>query len=305
MNDASVFSKGLVIHVTAKGWRLLEIAEKLEIVKRDYTRHIMRPFKLIELNDFLKDATGMSEILTPAEKQIAVMHELQHVYVQPGEDLVPGYSHMELSARQSICKNSTNLSKRIIPQCTASNEFCHEFLTVHAFLHHHLIVSYFALHNPDDLSNLEGEWLKSFWDKNPYEGIRAYFGDNTCLYFNFLQYYTLFLILPALIGLGMMIVPEHWYNKLVFGVCIINMVHVTVYLIMWQRFQSQLAFRWGTLKMVNWEPARENHKGVLGHDPVTGRVERLYPHSYVLMKVLYTKFMMFFHLLVFHVTFML
>lgn len=96
-------NESLVVHVTAAGWRLLEVAQKLEIKKMDYSRGLLRPFKMNDLRCFLNDSMEISDILSPAEKQIVVMHELKHLYVHPMEKQVPGYPHIHLATGQSIC----------------------------------------------------------------------------------------------------------------------------------------------------------------------------------------------------------
>lgn len=90
--------------MTASSWRLLEVAEKLEIQKKDYITDAIRPFQVNEISHFLNDDMDISEVLSPAEKQMVVAHELQNLSALPGEQHVPGYKHLRLTTGQSLCK---------------------------------------------------------------------------------------------------------------------------------------------------------------------------------------------------------
>lgn len=150
--------------------------------------------------------------------------------------------------------------------------------SVHVYTSKRLISSYFALHQEEELNKLEGRWFSAFWAELPYEDIRSYFGDQTCLYFNFVAYYSYWLTIPAIIGIIMRLLPQYLFQYLVFYFCIINMLLVTIFLITWQRFQSRLTYSWGTIRMSHWEEPRDNHYGQLTLDPVTGQLQRKYPY---------------------------
>ncbi|CAL8104443.1 unnamed protein product [Orchesella dallaii] len=205
--------EGLVVHVTAADWRQLEVAEILEIKKMDFKQEEPAPreFKFKELGRFLSEGMKVSQLLSPAEKQMVVLHELRNVRVKPGEKHVPGYD--------------------------------------------------------DTIHILPGDSLQE---------IRSYFGDDVCLYFNFVAFYNAWLIVPAIFGLIMAFLPSQAFHSTVVYFCFLNMMFVILFLINWQRKCSELAFLWGTLKMNKWEEPRPSYVGELSIDPVTGKFQRSY-----------------------------
>ncbi|ODM92879.1 Anoctamin-10 [Orchesella cincta] len=244
--------EGLTVHVTASDWRQLEVAEMMELKKMDYKRDDPAPreFTLKEVGNFLSEDMKHHEILTSAEKQMVVMHELRNLQSRPGERHVPGYDAIQLLPGDSL---------------------------LHVYATSKLITSYFALHQADELNKLKGKWFWESFNKLPYEEIRSYYGDGVCLYFNFVAYYNAWLIVPAFFGLIMTLLPTQAFNSAVIYFCFLNMMFVILFLVNWQRKCSEISFLWGTLKMNRWEEQRADYDGVLAIDPVTGRFQRAYP----------------------------
>jgi hypothetical protein len=78
--------ESLVLHVTANILRFLEVAEFLGLKKLDATG-ALREFHVRELDDFLHGEILLDSIITPAEKQLIVLNELQGVRALPGSKL--------------------------------------------------------------------------------------------------------------------------------------------------------------------------------------------------------------------------
>lgn len=58
-----------------------------------------------------------------------------------------------------------------------------------------------------------------------------------------------------------------------------------MFLVVWKRKCSALAYRWGTITMTNLDIPRIGFYGTIGKDPITGRMQPQYPiwKTYVLM----------------------
>jgi len=101
--DQLLFFQGLTLHVSASKIKLLEVAEELELKKRD-KNGLIREFTVSQLDDFLEDGMHVDDLLTTAERQYIVRHELENIRAQKEDDQVPGYSAFHLYEGQSIGK---------------------------------------------------------------------------------------------------------------------------------------------------------------------------------------------------------
>ena len=94
--------QNLTVHVTSGSQQLLELAEEMDIRKRD--KHgVLREFTMHELEDFINPA-DKSELLSSSEKQTLVRHELENIRALSHEICVLGYPEYPLYEGQSICK---------------------------------------------------------------------------------------------------------------------------------------------------------------------------------------------------------
>lgn len=77
--------------------------------------------------------------------------------------------------------------------------------------------------------------------------IKAYFGETIALYFSFLEFYTQYLIPPAVIGfLYFCFFPAGNTDNVVFA--ILNVIWATVFLELWKRKGATIVYQWGRLK---------------------------------------------------------
>lgn len=114
------------------------------------------------------------------------------------------------------------------------------------------------------------------------EDIRLYFGESVALYFIFLGFYTTALIPPTILGFVAMLIPQ---TTTVFF-CFFNVLWVTLFLEIWKRKSSELAFLWGTIGMTSLDEPRCEHRGVMGLDEATGRYQAQYPRWKTNLKVM-------------------
>lgn len=101
--DQLLFFQGLTLHVSASKFKFLEVAEELELKKRD-RRGLTREFVASQLDDFLEDGMHVDDLLTTVERQYIVRHELENIRAQKEDDQVSGYPAFRLYQGQSIGK---------------------------------------------------------------------------------------------------------------------------------------------------------------------------------------------------------
>ncbi|KAG8261475.1 hypothetical protein J6590_071452 [Homalodisca vitripennis] len=187
-------TKSLIFHVSATNQKLLELAEEQSIRKKDL-KGSLRDFTVVEQSEF----GGGSDILSTAEKEYLVRHELENIRALENEKAIPGYPRILLYEGQSIFA---------------------------ACVHYNLLQQLFPLHDEDVLRKLGHKWYLSLFKKQPFEEIREYFGESIALYFQFLGYYTYALIVPMVLGfLQLCLAPE---NIALF--CIINVLWASVFM---------------------------------------------------------------------------
>ncbi|XP_048849195.1 anoctamin-10 [Brienomyrus brachyistius] len=240
------------IFLVGASWqRLLIGAEDLGLIK-EFSDGSMRTFTYANREDF-KDFQGDGDgFLSMAECQLIIKHELDSLRAKQ-ETYVPGYPKIKLYPGKSIVRRMH--SKGILLQI-------------------------FPLHDKEELKRLSSTWYQQIrLAFQPLDDIRHYFGESLALYFGFLEYFTLAMLPMAIIGIPYYFFDwENYDNYVVFAIC--NLVWTTVMLEMWKRFGACLAYSWGTLSRKKaFEEPRPGFHGVLGHNPVTGREEPVYPNA--------------------------
>ena len=93
----------MTLHVSASKIKFLEVAEELDLKKRDKCG-LVREFVVSQLEDFLEDGMHVDDLLTAAERQYIVRHELENIRALKEDDQVPGYPAFRLYEGQSIGK---------------------------------------------------------------------------------------------------------------------------------------------------------------------------------------------------------
>ncbi|XP_067003378.1 anoctamin-10 isoform X2 [Anabrus simplex] len=239
-------NKGITLHVSASKIKFLEVAEELELKKRD-REGILREFTVSQLEDFLDEGMHMDDLLTTAERQRIVRHELENIRALMEDDHVPGHPGLSLYEGQSILQ---------------------------ACLHWKLVEQLYPLHEKEVLKKLGKKWYGTLFRKQPFEEIRLYFGEAVSLYFIFLGFYTTALVIPMILGFIQLLVSA---ESITFF-CLFNVLWVTVFLEIWKRKSNELAFSWGTINMTSLDDdPRPNFRGHMAVDRVTGRIQPQFP----------------------------
>ncbi|KAL7045117.1 hypothetical protein ACKWTF_002152 [Chironomus riparius] len=239
--------KGLIIHISASKLRLLELADEIGFTKP--TRNGMRNFNIGCLDDFLFDNMTMDDILTPADKQFVIKYALENIKAQADERQLPGYAAVSLYHGQSI---------------------------IHAAMSEELIVNMFTLHDKEFMKRIGTEWwnLRKMFYNQPIEKIRKYFGDAIGFYFSFVGFYTSALVIPTILGILQFLFGD---GETTPYFCCLYVVWMAVFLEIWKRKCSAMAYKWGTLSLATIELPRPDYYGKLGRDPITGKLTPQYP----------------------------
>uniref|UniRef100_A0A1A8KBC8 Anoctamin n=1 Tax=Nothobranchius kuhntae TaxID=321403 RepID=A0A1A8KBC8_NOTKU len=262
-------ASGDIIVVSAPRCTLQRAVEELGLCKM-YCNGDMEAFSYSDRDNF-KNSDNMEGFLTLAERQYIVKYELDGLRAQ--KDLrVPG-----------LPENFTLKKRDIIWQKLGSVG---------------VIVDTLPLHNPNKLKDLSKAWYFGNQLVQPLDEINEYFGSPVAFYFSFLDFYTWSLLPPAMMGLFIAYssgddqkeIPEAGSQVgeiqedsgfVISGhmiLAVFSMLWSTVVMEMWKRRSASLSYRWGTLNLAErFAEPRPGYRGELGTNPVTGRVEPLFP----------------------------
>uniref|UniRef100_A0A8C6VUP8 Anoctamin n=1 Tax=Nothobranchius furzeri TaxID=105023 RepID=A0A8C6VUP8_NOTFU len=259
---------GDIIVVSAPRCTLQRAVEELGLCKM-YCNGDMEAFSYSDRDNF-KNSDNMEGFLTLAERQYIVKYELDGLRAQ--KDLrVPG-----------LPENFTLKKRDIIWQKLGSVG---------------VIVDTLPLHNPNKLKDLSKAWYFGNQLVQPLDEINEYFGSPVAFYFSFLDFYTWSLLPPAMMGLFILPITNFAGDMSPAGsqvgeiqedsgfvisghmiLAVFSMLWSTVVMEMWKRRSASLSYRWGTLNLAErFAEPRPGYRGELGTNPVTGRVEPLFP----------------------------
>ncbi|KAG8202152.1 hypothetical protein JTE90_010511 [Oedothorax gibbosus] len=240
-----VESEGTLLEIGADNIRLLEAAEALEITKEDKNGNI-KEFIFSSLDLFLKPGMNMDNLLNTSEKQRIVQEEIIGIRSME-KKMLNGYSDVKLFPGQSI-----------IEVCKLNG----------------IITNMFPLHESTELETLRNKWnFKSF----PLGDIRNYFGESVAFYFEFICFYNWALLPPAIVGAIQTVISFDITRSHIFF-AIFKMIWLTLFLECWKRRSNELAYTWGTLRLVNIPKLHPTFRGMhMDIDPVTKQHVPVYP----------------------------
>lgn len=238
-------NEGSIVEIGATNIRLLVGAEEMEIVKKDRYNNV-REFVFSEIDKFILPGTDVHSLLSTSEKQRIILDQLMKLQAMEKKKLI-GYSNIQLYPGQSViqvCKNNG------------------------------IIECMFPLHESSELKSLKNKWS---WKCLPLSDIRNYFGEAVAFYFAFIFYYTWALLVPAVIGALQTIISFDISRSYIFFASI-KMIWLTIFLEFWKRKSNELAYTWGTLKIVNIPQLHPTFRGRhMEIDPVTKKYVPVYP----------------------------
>lgn len=262
---------GDIMVISAPRCTLLRATEELGLCKT-YQNGDMEAFSYNDRDNF-KDSDNMEDFLTLAERQYMVKYELDGLRAQ--RDLrIPGLpDRCTLHKRDNIWQKLQSAG---------------------------VIKDTFPLHHYTKLKDLSDAWYSGNQLSQPLDSVNGYFGSSVAFYFSFLDFYTWSLLPPALLGLLITYFSNSVQKEVVESVsgsqdlgdqddsapavsghmlqAVFSMLWSTVVMELWKRRSSTLSYRWGTLHLAErFAEPRPGFHGDLGVNPITGRVEPLFP----------------------------
>ena len=250
---------GLVLHVSAPKRRLFELAEAMDLKKRDFELDVTRPFKADESKVF--GESGVVGPLTISDIHKCVLHAMESVHLDASTKCLPGHP------KEHVMKRSP-----VLDAYRSSG-----------------LIDTFPIHDDESLTKLYGDWKRSPLLSPPVDLVRDYFGENIAFYVSFTAFYTRFLIPTAALGVVQFVTDKllgySYYNTVVF--CLLNLVVVTVFLEMWKRRSNDHSYKWGTGGKLRHKRPRAQFRGEYGINPITGREEVRYPTQKTIQKLIF------------------
>uniref|UniRef100_A0A667YBR8 Anoctamin n=1 Tax=Myripristis murdjan TaxID=586833 RepID=A0A667YBR8_9TELE len=255
---------GDIIVVSAPKCTLLRATEELGLCK-PYRSGDMAAFSYHDRDNF-KDS-GDQVFLTLAERQHIVKYELDGVRAQ--RDLrIPG-----LPDSLALAFAGSKLE------------------------HAGVILDTLPLHHQDKLKALSKAWYSGNQLTQPLDEVHSYFGGTVAFYFSFLEFYTWSLLPPAVLGVAITYFSGAVEKEAVDSVsgsdvpsdeegsvsghmvqAVFSMLWSTVVMELWKRRSASLSYRWGSFHLAErFAEPRPGFHGDMGVNPVTGRVEPLFP----------------------------
>ncbi|KAM9754308.1 LOW QUALITY PROTEIN: anoctamin-10 [Menidia menidia] len=223
--------------------------------------------------DGFRDADNMEAFLTLAERQFIVKYALDGMRAKT-ELKIPGLpDSCRLLNRDSIWLKLSSAG---------------------------VVLDTFPLHQPEKLRALSEAWYSGNQLAQPLDAVNEYFGGEVAFYFGFLDFYTWSLLPPALLGLCIAYFSGEVQREMVESVsgavgapppppsggpvgghalqAVFSMLWSTLAIELWKRRGNALGYRWGAPpRAARFAEPRPGFHGDLGVNPVTGRVEPLFP----------------------------
>ncbi|CAE7843056.1 ano10 [Symbiodinium necroappetens] len=181
---------------------------------------------------------------------------------------------------------------RLIDHIVRSGDRSCAGIDVGQLLHDGDLIHYFPLHEQGKLQDMDKDWFKTFViGRNIYK-VRDYFGERIALYFLFMSHFIKWMVIPTLVGCFCCVLdlfmgtPNNWTAMFL---CIGVGLFSTTFTHFWRRKSNLYALKWGTFSMKKKpEPTRPEFYGVSRINPITSRVDRFYPWSERIWKVLFS-----------------
>jgi len=181
---------------------------------------------------------------------------------------------------------------RLIDHIVRSSDHHCGSVDVGQLLHDGDLLHYFPLHEQSQLRDMDDHWFTVFVTGRNIDKVRDYFGERIAMYFLFMSHLTKWLVLPSLVGIILWVLdmiiqtPDNFTSIFV---CVGMGLWTSSFIHFWRRKANKHALKWGTFYMGKvMETTRPEFYGVSRINPVTARVDRYYPWSQRIWKVLFS-----------------
>lgn len=254
--------------------KLREVAEQLQY------RIMLKAEYLNAYADYKADYSGRKELMY---KDRRILSHLYQPHLEPGEK--------NQYPRPDAIFRTVDRIHLIDHVIRSKDEGC-AGVDTGGLLHDGNILHYFPLHENRLMAQLEKHWFKAFVTGAHIDDVRNYFGERIALYFLFMSYFSMWLVPPALVGLPLWLLsvfeqtPD---NMSSIPFCFFMCLCCTLFTPFWRRKCARAAVAWGTLDLsAKLEESRPEFYGTSRINPVTERVDKFYPWSQRIWKVLFS-----------------
>lgn len=144
------------------------------------------------------------------------------------------------------------------------------------------VLAAFAIHDYDELEELEKDLLQFFRLNTPIDKIKDYFGEKVGMYFLFLDFYTRWIFPPAVFGLVTYLdkaLGEGAQAYLILFYAAFMVVWSFMFTEYWKREQVEHAMMWGVKGFEEEQQDRPQFKGIQISSPIDGKEMTYFPES--------------------------
>eukprot|EP01006_Ploeotia_vitrea_P047465 TRINITY_DN67131_c4_g1_i1.p1 TRINITY_DN67131_c4_g1~~TRINITY_DN67131_c4_g1_i1.p1 ORF type:complete len:663 (-),score=77.58 TRINITY_DN67131_c4_g1_i1:95-1846(-) len=128
-------------------------------------------------------------------------------------------------------------------------------------------------------------WTFATLNKLPINNMRDYYGEEVTYYFAWMQFYCSWLLVPAVVGLGVYFLRHQGItvdnNPVVPFFSLFVALWAVTFTSFWRQKANSLAWKFGTYNLEDTEEVRPEFRGIPGKErvsPVTGKKEPVYPY---------------------------
>jgi len=165
-------------------------------------------------------------------------------------------------------------------------------IDVGQMMHDGDLLHFFPLHENRRLVDMDRDWFNCFvWGTNIHK-VRDYYGERIALYFLFMSHLIKWLVFPSIFCTALWVAgvfygtPDNYSAMLI---CIGISLWSVFFIQFWRRTQNSHLIKWGMAGMSqSLEPTRPGFTGTSRINPVTGRIDRYYPWSERIFKVIFS-----------------
>mmetsp|Transcript_27752 Transcript_27752/g.59816 ORF Transcript_27752/g.59816 Transcript_27752/m.59816 type:complete len:763 (-) Transcript_27752:195-2483(-) len=213
-------------------------------------------------------------------RKITPYSPYQHIFMEFREELDNGMYHIPPGEETPFTK--VIRLKLIMAILRASRKKGGCQLEVNRMLFKGDILALYPLHDRKVTEPLEAQctgWKIMPWEM-PTHDLKDYFGEKIALYCVFIAHYSLFLILPAVVGLVFQLVvwgTGDYSHPVIAFYSLIICIWAIVMLEYWKRQQAHTAMQWGMTEFEAEEPERPEFEGHQIKSFVTGKDMLYFP----------------------------
>lgn len=150
-----------------------------------------------------------------------------------------------------------------------------------------LMLAHYPIHKEAQLKELRSELVQPrFWRRTDIDKVRMYFGEQIALFYAWLEFYSIFMVIPAVLGLIVFIILQSTPNSKEF--ISVGEYSIIIYTILiclassvvgrfWTRYENTLTFRWGVHNNNTIDPEqRPDYLGDYKVDTFTDKARKFY-----------------------------